>query len=599
MTSCRLSPLARAGVHGHRPNGPRPTWADRASLSAKRSEECGYDGFGCLARGLTNDRGGPPDGRGDATVLGTMTAVPLPSPPGRPILRHMTGVTVPGRNRLHLSVLVASSLALLLLALASGTAVGHASIRLTDPVVSPSVAVAGTPISFGVTFSDANGVAPKSVSALIDGNPIPMTGSGPDYTAGVRFSATARPAVGTHQIHFRAVDSSGHVDEVAAPNLVINPAPSPTPKPNPTATPKPVPSPTSVPTPTRAPAASSAPTSAPIKMPAPSTATGSGGSTGSGSGTGSGGSVTEPTSGPGGATGGSTGATPGGQSAETAGPAGSATSSPTPRGASTNSARGALAQYELTRANEGGGVPSGNPFGFLTSQNASSEKLLEEMLPTVATGTAVVVTWAAFAIFGKRRRDDDDDGLLATAAATAYEIEAAPGLHVVDESMMPRWRRPSLQQVRRTDPLRATAAAAPSLSFASAGVRPLDNYERRHISYRLVRLLDSPDELRSAEIGILDQGDEVQLLERHGAYWLVLCPDGRQGWVHRMVLANPDTEVEPEPEPEPMPQYVDEYDAPEVAASFEEPSADGLLEAYLRAREEAARLATDEESQTA
>ena len=26
------------------------------------------------------------------------------------------------------------------------------------------------------------------------------------------------------------------------------------------------------------------------------------------------------------------------------------------------------------------------------------------------------------------------------------------------------------------------------------------------------------------------------MLERYGAYWLVLCPDGRQGWVHNMTL---------------------------------------------------------------
>jgi hypothetical protein len=66
------------------------------------------------------------------------------------------------------------------------------------------------------------------------------------------------------------------------------------------------------------------------------------------------------------------------------------------------------------------------------------------------------------------------------------------------------------------------------LAFADiAG--PDDERERRVIRYRVVRLLDAPDELRSADIGQLDQGDEVQLLERSGAYWLVLCPDGRRG----------------------------------------------------------------------
>ena len=49
-------------------------------------------------------------------------------------------------------------------------------------------------------------------------------------------------------------------------------------------------------------------------------------------------------------------------------------------------------------------------------------------------------------------------------------------------------------------------------------------------------LLDAPDELRSTQIGQLDQGDEVQLIEKSGSYWLVLCPDGRQGWLHKMTL---------------------------------------------------------------
>ncbi len=54
----------------------------------------------------------------------------------------------------------------------------------------------------------------------------------------------------------------------------------------------------------------------------------------------------------------------------------------------------------------------------------------------------------------------------------------------------------------------------------------------------MVRLLDAPDELRATGIGFLDRGDEVQLLEPSGSYWSVLCPDGRQGWLHRMVLGD-------------------------------------------------------------
>jgi hypothetical protein len=74
------------------------------------------------------------------------------------------------------------------------------------------------------------------------------------------------------------------------------------------------------------------------------------------------------------------------------------------------------------------------------------------------------------------------------------------------------------------------------MSFESGAVGAADGRERRTIRYAVVRLLDAPDELRSAEIGQLDRGDEVQLIERSGSYWLVLCPDGRQGWLHKMTL---------------------------------------------------------------
>ena len=206
---------------------------------------------------------------------------------------------------------------------------------------------------------------------------------------------------------------------------------------------------------------------------------------------------------------------------------------------------------------------------------------------------AVAGMAGAFMFFGKRGHDDDEAEEGRRAAGAAYATEAGADASTVDESLLPRWRRPSLQQVRRTDPLRA-AEAAPCLSFEAAGVRPLENYERRQIGYRLVRLLDSPDELRSREIGILDQGDEVQLLSRHGVYWLVLCPDGRQGWVHRMTLADPYQSVLLPEDLDPMPQYVDDCPEVEAVEYVEESSSDGLLEAYMTARRDVLRTMADE-----
>jgi hypothetical protein len=195
--------------------------------------------------------------------------------------------------------------------------------------------------------------------------------------------------------------------------------------------------------------------------------------------------------------------------------------------------------------------------------------------PTLVTTTAAVAVAMGFGLFGRRRREADDDehdralaaaglgigvlplelagaaiatvdpaadeALAAAAAARAAGAIAAAGHTELD---MPRWRRPSLLQARKTDPIRDDTPA-PRLTFDRGLVGPLDGRERRVVRYRVVRLLDSPDELRGAELGYLDRGDEVQLLEKSGAYWLVLCPDGQQGWLHKMTLGDIIDEADP------------------------------------------------------
>jgi len=174
----------------------------------------------------------------------------------------------------------------------------------------------------------------------------------------------------------------------------------------------------------------------------------------------------------------------------------------------------------------------------------------------VGTTTATAMAFA-FAIFGKKRRDEDppapDEVLQASAARGVSRVPGSEVVGVVrapvvappidTEAGMPRWRRPSLLEARKADPARSIATSTGRMSFANGAVDAVDGRERRVIRYRVVRLLDAPDELRSADIGQLDQGDEVQLLERSGAYWLVLCPDGRQGWLHKMTLGDVVTDA--------------------------------------------------------
>ncbi len=205
--------------------------------------------------------------------------------------------------------------------------------------------------------------------------------------------------------------------------------------------------------------------------------------------------------------------------------------------------------------------------------------------PTLVTTTGTVAMAMAFGLFGKRRRDGEPpapDAELAAAAAVGAGIAAIalPPESDIEaaEAMMPRWRRPSLMQARKADPIRDYIPAA-RLTFDQGLVGPIDGHERRFIRYRVVRMLDTPDELRGSEIGYLDRGDEVQLLQKYGAYWLVLCPDGRQGWVHNMTLGEVvEEQVQPDRPVATMPLAAETWTMGEADDDTD------VLEAYLESR---------------
>ncbi len=154
----------------------------------------------------------------------------------------------------------------------------------------------------------------------------------------------------------------------------------------------------------------------------------------------------------------------------------------------------------------------------------------------------------AFLVFGKKRRDEAptaSDADLAAAAAspyTAFGSGLAPAFAGVDPGTggtdvdLPRWRRPSLLAARKSDPIR-NGADHVNLTFEAHGAAAAGG-ERQVVRYRLVRLLDRPDELLGQALDSVDEGDEVEVLEHHGTYRRVQTPDGRQGWLHRMTLGD-------------------------------------------------------------
>jgi len=224
--------------------------------------------------------------------------------------------------------------------------------------------------------------------------------------------------------------------------------------------------------------------------------------------------------------------------------------------------------------------------------------------PTLVTTTGVATASMALGIFGRKRRDDQQPGTdeeLADLAAQGIGVGAdgtagaadgdgeAPDLAGDDltpemESLMPRWRRPSLMQARKADPTRQTDDA-PRLRFEDGMSGTLAGQERRFVRYTVVRLLDAPDELRANEIGVLGTGDEVVVMERQGVYCLVQAPNGGRGWIHKMTLGDVVAPSPPavEAPTASLPVSADTWTMGESDADVD----DDVLAAYLASRQRA------------
>ena len=164
-----------------------------------------------------------------------------------------------------------------------------------------------------------------------------------------------------------------------------------------------------------------------------------------------------------------------------------------------------------------------------------------------------------FLAFGRRRRSGDsrerDRKGGSSDAAIRRPVLPLPEPEAPDaEAEIPRWRRQSLMAARRS--AGHPGVAAEHLRFDAEAQAAVEGFERRLIRYRLVSLLDVPDEVRGTALGTLDMDDEVVVLERRGGFCCVLSPDGLEGWIHRMTLGKPmdtampaeaDADAEPEP----------------------------------------------------
>jgi hypothetical protein len=120
------------------------------------------------------------------------------------------------------------------------------------------------------------------------------------------------------------------------------------------------------------------------------------------------------------------------------------------------------------------------------------------------------------------------------AESTGVESMAPQRDTAVDpEANMPRWRRPSLLEARRSDPTRVAAPSRMPMRFGEGASTDLDV---RVVRYAVVPVLDRPDEVLGLRLSDLGSGDEVQVIGGSGAFLEVLCPNGDQGYVHRTTL---------------------------------------------------------------
>ncbi|HEV8402531.1 MAG TPA: SH3 domain-containing protein [Candidatus Limnocylindrales bacterium] len=123
-------------------------------------------------------------------------------------------------------------------------------------------------------------------------------------------------------------------------------------------------------------------------------------------------------------------------------------------------------------------------------------------------------------------------------SATAATTDAAAPADGVDLDGAASW------EVSDDAPLAATSAAYAATKAAVAEpsaartfpTPPGKGVERATIRSRLVRFNAEPDDIRSAELGRLDRGDEVEIVGSFEGFLNVRVPDGTTGWIHRAAL---------------------------------------------------------------
>jgi hypothetical protein len=145
---------------------------------------------------------------------------------------------------------------------------------------------------------------------------------------------------------------------------------------------------------------------------------------------------------------------------------------------------------------------------------------------SIATSGGVLL----FVLLLRRSKDEDDrlvaEGLAAVAAGGSAST-------------------PDVSEMRTADPssVRPTGRATmlPPLAPRVFDKPPARDAERAKVGYRRVRISSKPDSVRSLELGRLDRGDEVEIVDSHEGFLQVRTPDGITGWIPRHTIVGAPT----------------------------------------------------------
>jgi hypothetical protein len=379
------------------------------------------------------------------------------------------------------------------------------TVTIAGGSVSPGTGTTTTTFTFTVNFKDTTGAAPAWVRLLVNGTASGLSATGSGYAAGVVFTGTRQLPAGSWVYSFSTQSGSG----TACTNGKVTPAfvtvtappPSPTPKPTPAPTPKPTPVPTPKPTPRPTPK----PTPKPTPRPTP---------------------TARPT-----ATAPGSAQTPHPSPSLVTGTHGGAAATPTGTSGSTASPGAGLVGGTKTGDGSAGG-PGSSPAG--------SSSGLSVILLTLLAATGGLLLMLLF--LRRSRRDEDAELVLdvlpdpAAPVLTAVPVEATSP--VIDDDLAPIDEDAPLKNARKVPPKRAPRAVA---SAATNSVRtfakpPRKGVERARVGYRRVRLSSEPDVDRSDELGRLDRGDEVEILDSSEGFLRVRTPDNVTGWILRHAI---------------------------------------------------------------